>query len=167
MPCCGELFFLRISTSWALFMLHVCVCLPCSSALSWFQGSHSPFLIPTNKSPKSQSLFTEKWWQMLSWDLCFSLLGLSRVFFPSHTVLSKAFVMATCPSPEEGCEHIPLRSSLAPNPPSSGLERDAEDSLGAQRALPAWSPELPFWVETSPRGYLAWRADMLEAVAWG
>lgn len=73
--------------------------------------------------------------------LCWEMMAnaeLRSVFFPSrfltyyfsipHLFLSKAFVMATCPSPEEGWKHIPLRSSLAPNPAACRLERDAEHS---------------------------------------
>lgn len=65
------------------------------------------------------------------------------VFFPRmlfsipHLFFAKAFVMATCPSPEEGWKHIPLRSFLVPNPAALGLARDAEHSLSLGRGCTA------------------------------
>lgn len=82
--------------------------------------------------PESQIPVTLCWEIMTNAELRFGFFPsrfLTYCFSIPHLFLSKAFVMATCPSPEESWKHIPLRSSLAQNPTACRLERDAECSV--------------------------------------
>lgn len=82
--------------------------------------------------PKSQIPVTLCWEIMANAELrsaFFPSRFLTYCFSIPHLFLSKAFVMATCPSPEEGWKHIPLRSSVAQNPAACRLEGDAECSV--------------------------------------
>lgn len=115
-----------------------------------------------NQSPKSQCVGTLCWEILANAELRYAFFPsrfLTYYFSIPHLFLSKAFVMATCPSPEEGWKHSPLRSSLALNPAAWRLERDAEHSLSLG---PGCSHGAPFCAETSPLGCFAWQPECID-----
>lgn len=121
-----------------------------------------------NQSPQSCNFVLE------NDGKCWIEVGIFLSRFPTyyfsipHLFVSKAFVMATCPSPEEGWKHIPLRNSLALNPAACRLERDAEHSQSLGPGCSAGPASTEFQAQlsqgssgadTSPLGPWAWQAE--------